>query len=57
MKLSLHQHSDCMAFVIQSVLATSNLSRSPDDWISSFPLTNKADMESEPLLAKCSELW
>lgn len=33
------QHSVCMTLAIQSDLATSNLSLSPDDWISSFPLT------------------
>lgn len=31
----------CTAFVIQSDLATNNLSLSPEDWISSFPLKER----------------
>lgn len=43
------QHSVCITLAIQADLATSNLSLSPDDWISSFPLAEMKERKRQKL--------
>lgn len=51
------QHSVCIALVIQSDLATSNLSLSPDDWISSFPLTETKQRGGRDVKQCVIQIW